>query len=146
MAFQWSGGVPPLPGRSRYNVVNTTATWCYHHMANGVALTGDAPRTAAKTASELDPVVSAGKAEFSNLTEGGLFTLQANAKKTLVIDAIDNPGNATIAILNRDGTHQRTAPTSTPFKVMSSEVIKASGGSAGGYIGVLYKIDGEEIW
>jgi len=37
-------------------------------------------------------------------------------------------------------------PGTLPFKLTSGEVFKATGGSSGGYVGLLYRIDGEEIW
>lgn len=138
--------VPFTGTRPRYSLVNTTATWCYHHMAAGSTLTGEAPRTAATNEQNTDPSVMGGKAEYKDLTKGGLFTMQAHAKRTLMVDAIDNPGSAVITLVDRsDHAHQRTAPAA-PFKVSANEVIKATGGSAGGYVGVLYRIDGQEIW
>lgn len=135
-----------LPGRSRYSIVNTTATWCFHHMAPGLVLAGDAPETATTDAAATDPVVVASTAEYKNLTKGGLFTIQAKAKRTLVIDAIDNAAGATLTIVGVAHGHSRAAPTSVPFKLSAGEVFKAVGGSAGGYVGILYRIDGEEIW
>jgi len=138
--------VPFTGKRPRYSVVNTTATWCYHHMGTGVTLSGEAPRTFATDEANTDPEVIGGKAEFKNLTKGGLFTLQANAKRTLIVDAVDNPGSALIQLVDRsDHAHVRTAP-SAPFKVSAMEVMKVTGGNAGGYIGLLYRIDGQEIW
>lgn len=138
--------VPFTGTRPRYSVVNTTATWCYHHMDPGYSLSGEAPRTLATNEANTDPQVVGGKAEFSGLNKGGLFTLQANAKRPLVVEAIDNPGSATIKLLDRSAhAHERVAP-SVPFKVSSMEVIKVTGGTAGGYIGILYRIDGQEIW
>jgi hypothetical protein len=138
--------VPFTGTRPRYSLVNTTATWCYHHMAAGASLSGEAPRTATTDEAATDPAVIGGKAEYKNLTKGGLFTIQAHAKKTLVVDAVTNPGNATITLVDlSDHAHSRAIPT-TPFKVSAGEVIKATGGAAGGYVGILYRIDGEEIW
>lgn len=141
-----NNNVPFLPGRSRYSIVNTTATWCYHHMAPGSTLNGAAPRTATTDPSQTDPVVKASTAEYKDLTEGGLFTIQAKAKRTLVVDAIHNAAGATLSILGVAHGHERAAPSSTPFKISSGEVLKATGGSTGGSIGILYRIDGEEIW
>lgn len=138
--------VPSLPGRSRYSIVNTTATWCYHKMAVGIALTGEAPRTATLNEANTDPSVKAGKAEYLNLTKGGLFTIQANAKKPLVVDALDNAAGATLTIVTNNGGHSRNAPTTVPFKLSAGEVFKAVGGATGSYVGILYRIDGEEIW
>jgi len=138
--------VPFTGKRPRYSVVNTTATWCYHHMDAGYTLSGEAPRTLSTDEAHTDPSVVAGKAEFNRLNKGGLFTLQANAKRTLIVDAVDNPGSATIKLVDRSAdAHERVAP-SVPFKISSMEVIKVTGGTAGGYIGILYRIDGQEIW
>lgn len=137
--------VPFLAGRSRYNIVNTTPTWCYHKMS-GVALTGAAPRTAALTEAETDPVVTSGKAVFSNLTQGGLFTQQSKAKRPLVVEAIDNQAGATLTIMSSDNTTFRAAPTTVPFKMAAGEIFKAVGGTSGGSIGILYRIEGQEIF
>lgn len=140
------GNVLMTPGRARYSIVNTTATWCYHHMAAGSVLDGAAPATAATTANNLDPVVTAGQAEFRSLTHGGLFTIQAKSKMTLAVDALDNAAGATLTIVASDGQHSRPAPTALPFKLTSGEVFKAVGGTAGSYVGIMYRIDGQEIW
>lgn len=138
--------VPFLANRSRYQVVTTAPTWCYHKMAAGQALTGEAPQTATVVAANLDPVVISGRATYSSLIKGGLFTLQANARKNLLVEALDNQAGAAVTIVARDGSTSRNAPSTYPFKVGASEVIKALGGTTGGYIGVLYRIDGQEIW
>lgn len=139
--------VPFIGPRARYSLVNTTATWCYHHMATGCTLSGDAPETATTDAAHTDPYVVGGKAEYQDLTKGGLFTIQSNAKRILMIDAIDNPGSATITLVDRSNhAHSRAVPTTLPFKVSANEVIKVVGGVASGYIGILYRVDGEEIW
>lgn len=134
--------VPFLPGRSRFNLVNLTPTWCYHEMLAGATLQGVAPKKQTISAEETDPSVSAGLARYTNLTEGGLFVLQAQAKKALLVLAIDNPAGATVKILNgADPSKFRTAPATFPFRVGPGEVIQATGGSTGGKIGVLYEID-----
>lgn len=138
--------VPWTGPRPRYSIVNTTATWCYHHMTSGMTLTGEAPRTALTDEATTDPSVIGGKAEYKELTKGGLFTIQAKAKRTLMVDAVDNPGSATIKLVDMDShAHERVAPAA-PFKVSAGEVIKVTGGTAGGYVGILYRIDGQEIW
>ena len=143
---QADNNVPFTGTRPRYSIVNTTATWCYHHMTTGCLLSGEAPRTATLNEANTDPSVVGGKAEYKDLIKGGLFTIQAHAKRTLIVDAVDNPGSALIQLVDRsDHAHVRTAPTA-PFKVSAMEVIKVSGGVAGSYIGILYRIDGQEIW
>jgi hypothetical protein len=114
-------------------------------MLAGLSLDGGAPRTATLDESLTDPVVTAGKAEYRNLTKGGLFTIQAKSKMTLVVDALDNAAGATLTILDSDHSHERAVP-SVPFKLASGEVFKAVGGTAGSYVGFLYRIDGQEIW
>lgn len=129
-----------------YNIVSNTLTWCYHRMVGGSSLDGTAPRTATTNESGTFPAVKAGVANYSLLTKGGLFTLVANAKRPLVVEAVDNPGSAVVKLVDRtDPSKERTMPTTVPFKVAANEVIKASGGSAGGYVGFLYRIDGEKI-
>lgn len=133
-------------GRAHYNIVSNTATWCYHRMAPGASLDGTAPRTATTNEADTDPTVKSGIAKFSALTKGGLFTLVANAKRPLIVEAIDNPGSATVKLVDRNNqSSERAMPTTVPFHVASNEIIKASGGIAGGYIGFLYRIEGEKL-
>jgi len=130
---------------THYSIVHNTATWCYHKMEPSSSLNGGAPRTATTVEAATFPTVKGGRADYSALTKGGLFTLVANARKPLVVEAIDNPSTATITLIDRNTQSlSRTAPATTPFVVSANEVIKVSGGSAGSYVGVLYRIDGEK--
>jgi hypothetical protein len=115
-------------------------------MEPGSTLSGEAPRTATTVEAATFPAVKGGRADYLALTKGGLFTLVANARKPLVIEAIDNPSTATITLIDRNTQSlSRTVPAATPFVVSANEVIKVSGGSAGSYVGILYRIDGEKI-
>jgi hypothetical protein len=129
-----------------YNIVNNTPTWCYHRMAPGATMAGEAPRTAAANEANTFPAVKAGLANFASLTKGGLFTLVANSKRPLVVEAVDNPGSATVKLIDRNAPAvERAMPSSVPFCIGPNEVIKATGGGAGGSIGFLYRIQGEKI-
>lgn len=140
------GNVPALPGRSRYSICNLTPTWCYHNMAAGKTLTGKAPETATTDAAATDPVVSAGTAKYNNLTEGGLFSLQAASRLPLIVLAIDNDAGASLTlVMSSDETVSRAVPTA-PFKLGSGEALKAVGGSAGSSVGMLYEIDSLQRW
>ncbi len=133
-------------GRAYYNIVSNTATWCYHRMAGGSFLDGNPPRTDATAEAATEPTVKSGVATFSNLTKGGLFTLVANAKRPLIVEAVDNPGSATVTLIDRNNpTIERDLPTAVPFHMAANEVFKATGGSDGGYVGFLYRIEGEKI-
>jgi len=133
-------------GRAHYNIVSNSATWCYHRMAGGASLDGSPPRTATTTEAMTDPVVKAGVATYSALTKGGLFTLVANAKRPLIVEAVDNPGSATVKLVDRrTPSIERTIPASVPFHMAANEVIKVTGGTPGGYVGFLYRIEGEKI-
>jgi len=131
---------------AHYSIVHNTPTWCYQKMTLGASLDGGAPRTASTNEAATMPTVKGGRADYTALTKGGLFTLVANARKALVVEAIDNPGTAVITLVDRNSpSSSRTAPATVPFVVSSSEVIKATGGAAGSYVGILYRIDGEKI-
>jgi len=144
---QADGNVPFLPGRSRYDIVNLTATWCYHRMAAGSTLSGEAPRTATTTEADTDPTVTGGRAEYKTLTKGGLFTLQAQMLAPLIVLALDNTANATLTlVMSGDPTLSRAVPTSLPFKIAAGEALKATGGSSGSYVGILYEIDSLQRW
>ena len=139
--------VPFLPGRKRSSIVNLTTTWCYHRMATGSALSGEAPRTATVDEASLDPKVSAGYAEFTNLTKGGLFTIQGKSRSPLIVSAIDNPAGATLTlVLLSDLNRSRAVPDTFPFKMCGGEMLKATGGATGGSVGFLYELDSMERW
>lgn len=112
-------------------------------MDGSAAFTGVAPRTASNPPEKTDPTVSGGKSIFENLTEGGLFTLLANYKRPLVVEAVLNENGATATLESRGGALSRPFPTA-PFKVSPNEVIKFTGGSNGAIAGVLVRIDGEK--
>lgn len=138
--------VPFTGSRPRYRILDTSPSWVYHKMAAGSSLSGAAPRTTSLAEADLDPAVSAGMAEFSGLSQGGLFTHLGRYMQPLLIEAVDNQAGATITIVSQDGTTLRALPTSLPFAVGPGELIKATGGSAGGRVGVLAKIAGEKIF
>ena len=132
--------VPFLAGRARYQVLGTNPTWVYHEMAAGQTMAGEAPRSATKTEAEIDPTVGGGKARWADLTKGGLFTLLAHYKRAMVVEAVDNPGSATLAIVDSTGANPRTPPAA-PFRVGPGECLKVTGGGAAGKIGFLVRLD-----
>lgn len=132
------------PGGSRYNVVNSNNfTWVYHKMAAGQTMAGEAPTiVSTPVGQEADPVVvKAGRAEWQNLVKGGLFTLPAAYKRGMICEAVDNAGSATITIVDSQGSLVRPFPTSLPCRISAGEMIKASGGAAGGKVGFLLRFD-----
>lgn len=139
------GNVPFIGPRARYKILSESLTWIYHRMAGGSALNGAAPRTASLTADETDPTVTAGKANYADLTEGGLFRLLGNYKKAIVVESVNNAAVATLTIVDKDGTLLRAFPGTTPFNMAPGEYIKATGGSAGSYIGVLVREQTEDL-
>jgi len=143
--FQASGERVPLIGpRSRYDIISArNSTWVYHRMKPGSTLGGAAPADPTHTAAEFDPVVTAGRAEFGGLSAGGLFTLLGNAKKPLILEAIDNTAGATISTVDKTGATIRATldPAKAPYHLSPAEYIKATGGSSGSYVGVLVRLD-----
>lgn len=138
------GNVPFIGPRKRYSILGLNLTWIYHRMAVGVALNGAAPKTASLEPNAVDPVVSAGRANFAALTEGGLFTLLGNYRRPVLVESVDNAAGATLTIVDKAGTLLRSAPTA-PFKMAPGEYFKAAGGSTGSYIGILVRDEGTEL-
>jgi hypothetical protein len=136
--------VPFLPGRSRYHLLGNNPTWIYHRMTAGSALDGTAPRTATTNEELTDPKVYPGEGSWENLTKGGLFTLLAKYGHPYIVDAVDNQAGATLSIVTQAGASIRAVPGTTPFKVGAGEVLKATGGSTGGRIGFLVRLEGEK--
>lgn len=138
--------VPFLPGKSRYSLITTEPTWIYHSMATGQTLNGKAPRVVANPATpQADPSCRGGRADYSGLADGGLFTSISNRKTPIIIEAIDNPGNATLTLVDAAGNAIRNFPTSFPCKISSFETMKAVGGGTAGKVGFLLRFDAEKI-
>lgn len=132
---------------TRYSILHNSSTWCYHYSATGSKLDGKTPKTAATVEADTYPTVRAGRAEYTDLTSGGLFTMQAAEKKPFIVEAIDDPASATIVLLDRAnllGTG-RTVPIACPFRVAANEVIKVTNNQNGKYIGILYRLEGEKL-
>jgi hypothetical protein len=135
-----------LPGRSRYSILSLQPTWVYHRMAAGQTLNGGAPERAGEAASECDPTaVAAGVAAWDSLTKGGLFTQLGNYKTSMIVEAVDNPGSATLTLVDRAGGLIRNFPTTFPARITAGETIKAVGGSAGGKVGFMVRYDADKV-
>jgi hypothetical protein len=126
--------VPFTGTHGRYAILNETPTWVYHTMAGAGVLDGTAPATALTTPAETDPVVLQGRADYNNLTHGGLFITLANYGKAMIIDSIYNPGSSTITIVNPEKGTTRSAPASAPYNIAPGECLKAVGGSQIGFM------------
>ena len=111
--------VPFIGPRSRYEVLGVQPTLLVHTMATG-NLDGNLPRTAAKTALELDPTVTAGKATWDDLTAGGLFNF---TKKAVIVEALST---GTWKIVDGALNVLRTTPTSLPFKLAPDEKLQVT--------------------
>jgi hypothetical protein len=135
------GNVPFIGSRKRYSILGLNLTWIYHRMAGGASLNGAAPKTASLEPNAVDPTVSAGRAEFTALTEGGLFTLLGNYRRPVLVESVDNAAGATLTIVDKNNVQLRTAP----LKMAPGEYFKAAGGSAGSHIGILVRDEGTEL-
>jgi len=137
---QADGNVKLIPGRPKYNIVtDRNAVWVYQRMGTGKTFGGTKPMLAATPVADVaDPSsVTAGRAEWTNLETGGLFTLVGLQKKALICDAIDNAAGATLTLVTASGALSRSMPGTLPFTIAPGEYIKASGGSSGGSVGFL---------
>lgn len=142
MVIQADNNVPFTGARKRYSVLGHSPTWVYQKMAAGVAMNGAAPRTASVTAENLDPTVTAGRAEYVNLTEGGYFAILGGSKQPIQVEAVDNQAGATITLVSKDGSTSRAMPTSQTFVVAAGEYLRATAGSQGGRVGFLVRLAG----
>lgn len=138
------GNVPFTGLRPRFSIVGTSPCWHYHRMDAGAPLDGTAPRSVADNEAEIDPEVSAGLAEWTALTKGGLFTHLAKAKQSVIVEATDISGGVTTTIVDFAGNLIRTLPTA-PFRLAPGEVLKSTGGSNGGHAGFLIRLDASKI-
>lgn len=142
---QVAAGVPFIGPRTRYNIVtDRSPTWVYHSMAVGATLDGTYTQTAGQSdPTQLDPVVTGGFAGWSNLTHGGLFTMLADTGREILIEDISNVPGATLSTVDQSGNTVRTTldPTKLPIHLAPYETIKATGGSSGGKVAFLVRID-----
>lgn len=137
-----------LPGRSRYNLVGRQPSWVYHKIASAGlnTLAGGRPVTATESNPDLvaPSIVRGGYAEFTELTDGGLFYHLAKNKLPLVIYSMDLSNAGTITsiqtvsfsdplVVLRD--IQPLVALNIPFTVASGEMIQVI--SAGKVVGVL---------
>jgi hypothetical protein len=116
---QADNNVPFIGPRARYEVLGVQPSLLVHTMASG-NLDGNLPRTAALTALELDPTVSAGKATWTALTAGGFFNF---TKKAVIVEALSS---GTWKIVDDSLTQLRATP-STPFRLTPGEKLQISG-------------------
>lgn len=87
----------------------------------------------------VEPTVTAGKAVFENLEEGGLFAFD---KKTVVIESLI--GTATIVTAASNGQDAgRTIPTTFPFTLLPGEWLKFTSGSE---VGCICRLEGTRIY
>jgi hypothetical protein len=125
--------VPFTGTKGRIHLLSESAAWIYHNMASGT-LDGDEPSTATTTPSETVPTVKAGRADYNDLTHGGLFVHPWVYNKAVVVEAIDNPGSATLLVTNPAAGTNRAAPASVPFTIAPGECLKAVGGTKVGFM------------
>lgn len=86
-----------------------------------------------------EPAVTAGRATFKDLVEGGLFAFD---KKAIVIESL--LGTATIVTAESDGEDtSRATPTTFPFDLLPGEWLKFSSGSE---VGCICRLKGERIF
>lgn len=138
------GNVPFIGPRGRFQLTGLEPAWIIQTMATATVFDKKLARTVALTAPELEPVVTAGKAKFSDLSQGGIFDTIATAKRSHVVEDILNAGGATLDIVTLEdlkiaqdgaGIHLapkfRDVPGSFPFTLAPGETIRAAGAAAG---------------
>jgi len=146
------GNVPFIGPRSRFSLTGFEPRWIFQTMFTSLQFDKKLARTASFLAPDLDPAVVAGKAEFKDLTEGGIFDTIATAKKAHVVEDIINPGSATLDIVRLEdlqsaqtGGDITTAPTfrsvpgSFPFTLSPGETIRANSGTAANPLGIFIR-------
>lgn len=121
--------LPLIGPRGRVKVLGETPTWVSQTMVNPETFTGNAPATATVAAEDLDPTITAGRAVYADLTEGGLFDILAKAGKAYVIEDISNAGNAALTIVRPGTSESRPFPADQlPVRCGPGECPKALNG------------------
>lgn len=136
-----------IGSRARYNILTASPVWVYQRMNNVSGFTGEAPETSGTGPNALDPSVSSGLVEWTNLAKGGVFTALFKAGKGFVIEATDLKSGVTLTIVRASDltTPTRPFPTSLPAKIAAGEIIKASGGGSTAYAGLLVRLLEEKV-
>lgn len=137
--------VPLIGPRGRVKILGDNSAWVTQKMKAATTFTGDAPATDTVVAADLDPTISAGRAEYTELAEGGLFDILAKAGKSYVIEAVDNIGNAALTIEHPASGESRDFPTDTngdivfPVHCGPGECPKGLNGTAATTLGFLVR-------
>lgn len=137
-----------IGSRARYNILTASPVWVYQRMNNASGFTDEAPATSGTAANDLDPSVSSGLVEWTNLAKGGIFTALYKAGKGFIIEAVDLKSGVTLSIVRAGAltTPTRTFPASFPAKIAPGEIIRATGGGGTGYAGILVRLVEEKVW
>jgi hypothetical protein len=133
MREQTNTRVPFTGSKGHSQLLSETSAWIYHNMASGT-LDGTEPSTASTIPSETIPAVTSGRADYNNLTHGGLFIHPWVYKRTVIVEAIDNPGSAALLITNPEAGTDRAVPNTLPFSLAPGECLKAVGGAKVGFM------------
>jgi hypothetical protein len=144
------GNVPFIGPKSRYNILNTSPTWIRLQMAVGAVLDGTRPRTALTDEDSLEPVISAGRAQYGStvegLTKGGFFSLLGNYGKAYIVEDAVLPGTVVFTIVDKDQNLIRTVTTpSYPMSLAPGEFVKLTGGTAGSLFAIKVRLEGTKI-
>lgn len=153
------GGNVPFQTTPRYNIVGINPTKIIHKMAAGASLDGFRAALDVPSTQLADPVVTAGKAEFSVLQHGGLMFLGGNNGRPAIVEAwytkecaavvmrivaMDDPNIDTVSPL----TAIRPLPT-VPFRLGSNECLQvvAAPLNAGSFaaVEVIVRLDAQRI-
>lgn len=142
--------VPLQTNRPRYNIVGVNPTMIVQKMAAST-LDGKRATTVAKpNPALLDPVVTGGKALWSNLTHGGVFFLGGDQARPLIIESMyANGGVATVTVVSKDDPALETGPTALrawpgtfPFRLGRGECLRVTGAAE---VGFMVRLDGQKV-
>ena len=133
--------VPWIGPRSRYNVLCASPVWNYQRMNNGSGFTTDPPEALGVGPNLLDPTVSSGRVEWTNLIKGGLFTALYKTGRPFIVEAVDLKAGVALTIVDpaNPATVLRAFPTTFPALIAAGELIKATGADTTAYAGLLVR-------
>ena len=130
-----------------YNVLTNYPTWVMQTMATGRTFAGEIPSDVDDN--PIEPTVSAGRADYKDLHNGGLFSEISRTRLPALVLQVYNPDSIPldIARYNESGTlvKARDIPSTYPFVLAPGEILRASGGTDTTTVGFLVKLDNEQV-
>lgn len=130
-----------------YNVLTNYPVWVMQTMDTGRVFAGAEPSNVDDDPTT--PVVTAGRADYLALYNGGLFSEISRTRLPALVLQVYNPDSIPLDIARYDSggslVKARDLPSEVPFVLAPGELLRASGGSDTATVGFLVKLNNEQV-